>query len=142
MDANFPRRAVLAAGAGAAGAVLLSACSSSGSTTPARSAAGTSGAAGGNPVAALADVAVGSSIAVKLPGGPGLVTRTSSTDVVCFSAVCTHQGCTVAPHGAIFQCPCHQSQFDPRTGEVTAGPAPSPLEKVAVKVVGGEIVTA
>lgn len=158
---NPTRRAVLAAGGGGAGAVLLAACSSSGSpgsgaasragatssaaSSSAESATTTTpagGGGGGTKVAALADVAVGTSMSVTLPGGPGLVTRTATDSVVCFSAICTHQGCTVMPEGAIFKCPCHQSEFDPKTGDVTGGPAPSPLEKVAVKVVRGEIVTA
>lgn len=45
------------------------------------------------------------------------------------------------PDGTKFACPCHGSQFDARTGDVLAGPAPAPLAKVAVRVTGGNVVT-
>jgi len=52
-----------------------------------------------------------------------------------FSAVCTHQGCTVAmvQHG-IISCPCHGSEFSTLTGDVVQGPATRPLPPVAVVV--------
>lgn len=57
---------------------------------------------------------------------------------MAFSAVCTHQGCTVAADGAGLRCPCHGSTYD-LTGANTAGPAPSPLPKVEVTVTGGQV---
>lgn len=51
--------------------------------------------------------------------------------------VCTHQGCTAAPAGAIgarqINCPCHGSQFD-RNGAVIRGPAARPLSHFLVTV--------
>ena len=44
------------------------------------------------------------------------------------SSVCTHMGCTVAPAGDGFRCPCHGSTFD-RDGRNTGGPAPRPLAR-------------
>lgn len=55
---------------------------------------------------------------------------------------CTHLGCTVPDwNGAEgqFHCPCHGSLFD-RQGRVTGGPAPRPLDLMAVEVVGGKVV--
>jgi Rieske Fe-S protein len=61
-------------------------------------------------------------------------------DFVAYSAVCTHQGCTVAYKNGQLACPCHGSVFDPAHGaEVVAGPAPRPLPKIPIKVSGGEV---
>ena len=51
---------------------------------------------------------------------------------------CTHLGCSVPWHGPpdadnAFQCPCHGSMFD-YTGVRTGGPAPRPMDYMAVTV--------
>ena len=83
------------------------------------------------------------------PGG-GLVleeekvvlTRDSADAVKGFSAVCTHQGCTVASvANGVITCPCHGSQFDAQTGAVIAGPAPRGLSAIPVVVRDGEVYT-
>jgi Rieske Fe-S protein len=57
--------------------------------------------------------------------------------VYALTLVCTHQGCTAAPAGAVgarqVNCPCHGSQFD-RNGAVIRGPAGRPLVHFAVTV--------
>jgi Rieske Fe-S protein len=60
--------------------------------------------------------------------------------VAAFSAICTHQGCTVAPAGKELDCPCHGSVYNAATGEVMGGPAPRPLDKVNVKIAGDNVV--
>ena len=69
-----------------------------------------------------------------------VVTRPAPDDVRAFSAVCTHQGCTVnsVADGRI-DCPCHGSSFDATTGAVRNGPATRPLTKVAVVVRSGKV---
>jgi Rieske Fe-S protein len=63
-----------------------------------------------------------------------------SGDFVAYSAVCTHQGCTVAYKNEQLACPCHGSVFDPASGaEVVNGPAQSPLPEIPVEVRGGEV---
>jgi Rieske Fe-S protein len=68
------------------------------------------------------------------------VTRSATDDVRAFTAVCTHQGCTVATVvDGIIQCPCHGSQYDAGTGQVRRGPATRPLAPVAVVVRSGKV---
>jgi Rieske Fe-S protein len=57
------------------------------------------------------------------------------------TSVCTHQGCDVGfvSESAGFECPCHGSQYDFQ-GRVTRGPAPLPLDHLAVCVAAdGEV---
>ncbi|MFI6388734.1 Rieske (2Fe-2S) protein [Nonomuraea sp. NPDC050547] len=58
----------------------------------------------------------------------------------CFSAKCTHQGCTLASvsRGTI-NCPCHGSKFNISTGAVVQGPATRALPRKKIKVSGGKI---
>ena len=50
---------------------------------------------------------------------------------------CVHLGCTVPwdPNGKTFHCPCHGSIYD-KTGVRIAGPAPRPLDIMAISVDG------
>jgi Rieske Fe-S protein len=99
--------------------------------------------AGGAAIASESEVAPGSAFKFKDSGNPALLVHLKNGDFVAYSAVCTHQGCTVAYHGGQLACPCHGSVFDPARGaEVVAGPAPRPLPEIPVKVEGGEIVRA
>ena len=70
----------------------------------------------------------------------------AAADIVAFSAVCTHTGCDVADWDAEtlrFQCPCHDSQFDPADGaRVVGGPAPRPLPALPLKLVNGTLAVA
>ena len=56
-----------------------------------------------------------------------------------FSAVCTHQGCTVAAVSETIDCPCHGSSFSITDGSPVQGPAPSPLERVEVVAEAGSV---
>jgi Rieske Fe-S protein len=99
--------------------------------------------AGGAAIASEAEVAPGSAVAFKDSGNQAVLVHLKNGDFVAYSAVCTHQGCTVAYQGGQLACPCHGSVFDPANGaKVVAGPAPSPLPEIPIKVEGGEVVRA
>lgn len=146
-----PRRPLVLGAVGLAAAALVSACGGASDTTSPASTEGSSGSssassAGGAAPAvlvALADVPVGGAVSAESPeGDPIIIAQPTAGQVVGFSAVCTHAGCTVAPAGAELDCPCHGSVFDAATGQNTAGPAPSPLAAYAVAVSGTDVVTA
>src|SRR5215211_7274589 len=99
--------------------------------------------ASGAVIASESEVAPGSAVTFKDSGNPAVLVHLKSGDFVAYSAICTHQGCTVAYKGGKLACPCHGLVFDPARGaEVVAGPAPRPLPEIPVKVEGGEIVKA
>lgn len=130
------RRAVLAAGASAVGLGLLAACGQG-------AGGGGSGtrATPGGPLVALADVPVGGAVQVTTADGAKIVVaQPEAGRVVAFSAVCTHQGCTVMPDGERLLCPCHGSVFESFTGAVLNGPAREPLPEVPVRVEGDGVV--
>jgi Rieske Fe-S protein len=130
---DVSRRTVLAVGAAGVGAVALTGCSKAKSTDSPRVAA-----AGPGVLAKLADLPVGGAISAQdASGQPILIIHPTNSSVAAFSAICPHQGCTVAK---TFHCPCHGSTFDPTTGAHISGPAPTGLKTVAVKISGADIV--
>jgi nitrite reductase/ring-hydroxylating ferredoxin subunit/uncharacterized membrane protein YphA (DoxX/SURF4 family) len=77
-------------------------------------------------------------------GSPAVLFR-SKTGVYAYSAVCTHEGCTVQYNSASknLQCGCHGAVFDPgKDGTVVTGPTNKPLPKIKVAVEGAWIVEA
>jgi Rieske Fe-S protein len=70
----------------------------------------------------------------------------SAANIVGYSAVCTHTGCDITDWDAEthrFQCPCHDSQFDPADGaRVAGGPAPRQLPSLPLKVENGMLIAA
>ena len=97
--------------------------------------------AGGTAIASESEVAPGSAYKFKDSGNPAFLVHLDNGDFVAYSAICTHQGCTVAYKDGNLACPCHGSVFDPANGAaVVAGPAPRPLPEIPVKVEGGEVV--
>ncbi|WP_204044924.1 Rieske (2Fe-2S) protein [Acrocarpospora phusangensis] len=69
-----------------------------------------------------------------------VITQPTAGQFKCFTAVCTHQGCTVASisNGTI-NCPCHGSRFKIEDGSVAGGPAKGPLEEKKISVTGDSI---
>jgi thiosulfate dehydrogenase [quinone] large subunit len=94
-------------------------------------------------IVALSKVPVGGTFNfTSASGAPALLFRTK-TGVFAYNLTCTHQGCTVeyAPSLKQLRCACHGAAFDPmKSAKVVAGPAPRPLEKIKVKIIGKNIV--
>ena len=120
-----------------ASASAESSTSSGGATSGGGATSASSG--GGEQVAKLSDIPVGGSISATLDGKPIILAQPSTGKVVAFTAICTHQGCTVNPDGAVLRCPCHASTYDAFTGKNTGGPAQGPLAAIPVTVSGGAV---
>ena len=139
------RRSVITIGGASlvgVGALALAACTPGGAGSGAGGAAGGgSGAAGASPVTLkLSDIPVGGATSANMGSTPIVVAQPTAGHVVAFSAICTHAGCTVAPAGREFDCPCHGSRYNGTTGAVIQGPAPAPLAMLA-STVSGDTVT-
>lgn len=81
------------------------------------------------------------------PAGFDAKTRERAADgVVAYAAICTHAGCEVSkwlPESQRLECPCHFSQYDPKTGAtVVGGPSPRPLPGLPLKAVDGRLIVA
>lgn len=89
---------------------------------------------GGRELARTSDIPVGGGKIFK--DQKVVVTQPKKDEFMAFSAICTHQGCTVSKvaDGTI-DCPCHGSKYRITDASVVAGPAPRPLpaEKITVK---------
>ena len=117
-----------------------------GESTPAASsdasgeaAAGTGGAA----IAQASEVSPGSAVTFKDGGKDAVLVHLDDGQFVAYSAICTHQGCTVAYRDSQLACPCHGSVFDPANGaEVVSGPAQTPLPEIPIEVQDGQVVRA
>jgi cytochrome b6-f complex iron-sulfur subunit len=124
---------------------LLDACGSNGADLPS---ATTSTCSGGTCID-LGDAAnatlteVGGTMAFDADSDTILVARTSATEVIALSAVCTHAGCIVdysATTGNV-ECECHGSEFA-TDGSVLRGPANRPLKMYAATLSGTTITIA
>ena len=94
----------------------------------------------------LADLPIGGTFNFihSTQGVPSILFRTK-VGVFAYSAICTHQGCTVNYDKASKQliCPCHGAAYDPANGaKVLGGPTNTPLGKIKVKVTGAWVVEA
>ena len=81
---------------------------------------------------------------VSKAGTPAVLFRTKN-GVFAYSAVCTHEGCTVQFNSASkkLQCGCHGAIFDPfDSAKVVTGPTNQPLAKIKVATEGAWIVEA
>lgn len=96
-------------------------------------------------ILALSKIAVGQTHQFALSNGTPAVLFRTKTGVFAYSAICTHQGCTVAYKSSnkTLHCPCHGAEFDPfANGKAVAGPARDPLSAVKVKIEGNWVVLA
>ena len=152
------RRVLRVAAVSGAGAALLVACGGddaatdssgpadggststpAGTSSPAEPTDDSGGDSGGGGLVATADVPVKGG--VVLDDQKIVVTQPASGEFKAFTAVCTHQQCTVASVKAnTITCPCHGSTYSALDGSVKGGPATSPLREIAVAVEGDRVV--
>lgn len=68
------------------------------------------------------------------------VRRVGDSDFIAFVLNCSHLGCPVSWEASpkLFICPCHGSIYY-EDGSVAAGPAPFPLQRFKVRVLGGQV---
>lgn len=139
-DRDVPRRTVLQSGAVVSVAVLAAgAAGAAAGCTNSGTARQTTGVASGGALIALDKVPVGGVAPVTIDRRPAFVARPTADTVRAFSAVCTHQGCTVVAAGDLLMCPCHGSHYDLLTGAVTRGPAEKDLPAIPVHLDGDEV---
>ena len=134
MTDSSTRRTVLVTGAAAA---LTAGCSKYGDSNDSSGSSSVK-ASGGQELATTADIPVGGGKILKAQ--KVVVTQPKKDEFKAFSAVCTHQGCTVSAiaNGTI-NCPCHGSKFNIADGTVAGGPAPKPLPAEQITVEGNSI---
>jgi nitrite reductase/ring-hydroxylating ferredoxin subunit len=153
------RRSVLI-GVGVASAAVLTGCARYGPGTgavagDASGGDGSGGSGGAGDGAAGGDSATGgnrtggdslATAAVPVGGGVVLgdrrvvVTQPKAGEFKAFTAICTHQGCTVAQvRDGTINCPCHGSRFNAADGSVVNGPAAQPLRPIDIRVSAGRI---
>ncbi|MHA5051611.1 Rieske (2Fe-2S) protein [Streptomyces sp. SD15] len=157
MTKSPARRTVLGSGAavlGTGAATLLVGCSnyddsdsgSDKSPAPASPEAAVTSAAPTTSAAAAAGTELAKTSDIPVGGGKifkdkkVVVTQPTANEFKCFSAVCTHQGCTVGSvaNGSIV-CPCHNSKFSIEDASVQGGPATKPLPAEQITVEGNSI---
>ena len=137
-ESDVSRRIILRGAAlGGVALPLLGACRSDteAAKTPATS---DSAAAAGMDIASTADVPVGGG--TIFADEKIVVTQPTEGEFKAFTAVCTHQGCTVTmiKDGTI-SCPCHGSLYAIEDGSVVGGPAPAALAELKLTVDGDSI---
>lgn len=156
---DLSRRAVVAGTGMLAVAAALGACTSSGTQPAATPSAGASApaapppAAGASPPAAGQSESaaptgepLGSTSAIPVGGGTVfadkqvVVTQPEPGTFKAFSAICTHQGCTVNKVAAgTIDCPCHGSKYSITDGSVVHGPARRALAPRQITIAGDEL---
>ena len=145
---ELTRRAVVAGSGILAVSAALAACSGSGGqgAAPAQEPATSttqppsdSGAPTGKRLASTSDIPVGGGKVFR--ADKVVVTQPMPGTFKAFSAICTHQGCTVnkVADGTI-DCPCHGSKYAIADGSVVNGPAQRSLAARQVTVSGDAVV--
>ena len=138
-DSEVTRRAVVAGTGVLAVVAALAACGSNenqgAAPPPEAPPAPVPAAQGGERLASTGDIPVGGG--TVFANQKVVVTQPTPGTFEAFSAICTHQGCTVnkVTSGTI-DCPCHGSKFAIADGSVVHGPASRPLPKRQVTVAG------
>jgi len=97
-------------------------------------------------VASSSELATGQSLLFTYPNKDrsAVLIHLASGDFVAYDAVCTHLGCQIHfdkepikgwenRNDNLF-CACHGAVFDPKNGDVLAGPPPRPMPKIKLEI--------
>ncbi|MET9394959.1 Rieske (2Fe-2S) protein [Streptomyces sp. NPDC006624] len=131
MTHETTRRTVLLATGAAGAAALVAGCGGDGD-----------GSSGQDETAAQGNPELGATDEIPVGGGKifkeqrVVVTQPEQGEFKAFSAICTHQRCTVGSvSDGMINCPCHGSRFRIADGSVVNGPATRalPAEQIAVE---------
>lgn len=90
---------------------------------------------------ATADIPPGELVVADVRGTKIAIANVGGT-YYAFDDTCTHQQCSLADGdlaGTTVTCMCHGAEFDVRTGEVLAPPAPSPVRVYRIRVEAGAL---
>ena len=141
-----------AVGLGSAVVPLVGACGSDGGSAGSGETPTASGAAGGGgpkvrkgeAIAKESEVGSGSAFPFTdaETGQQSVLVHLESGEFAAYSAICTHQACTVAyqPQTQKLACPCHGSVFDPaRSAAVVTGPARASLPGMDIEIKEGKV---
>ncbi len=89
-------------------------------------------------IVGLDQVTVGDTHLFRYPtdDDPAILLRLDDREVVAFSQKCTHLGCVVffEAEEERWHCPCHEGNFEARTGSVISGPPPRALGRIEVEI--------
>jgi thiosulfate dehydrogenase [quinone] large subunit len=144
---SFIRSGVFAAGVLALGGLArvlrgplktTSPVAAAGSASPSVPAGPSTAAVTGKPIVALDKLEVGRPVGFTGPSGePAVLFRLDNDEVVAYSRICTHAGCTVGYDSSsdLLVCPCHLAKFAPADGaRAVSGPTNIPLPEIAIAV--------
>lgn len=94
-------------------------------------------------IVTLDQVGVGETYLFRYPSAddPAVLLRVGERDVVAFSQKCTHLGCVVYYQADEnrWHCPCHEGNFEARSGAVISGPPTRPLGRIDVEIRGNAV---
>lgn len=89
----------------------------------------------------VSEIPSGSVVAVEVGGRPIAIANVDGA-FYAFDDTCTHEECSLAMGyltGTTIACECHGAEFDVRTGEVLAPPAPEPVRVYPTRVEDGSV---
>ncbi|GGY09163.1 Rieske (2Fe-2S) protein [Streptomyces djakartensis] len=141
MTHETTRRTVLLATGATGAAAFVAACGGGGdgtTTTSSPTGQGASSTPAGRELATTDEIPVGGGKIFKEE--KVVVTQPERGRFKAFSAICTHQGCTVGSvSDGTIDCPCHGSRFKIADGSVAHGPAARPLPAEQITVEGDSV---